>query len=545
VRTSLTDPTDIIKFCRVDLDRLDGSRLKLLYELSHSFAAHAELEELLTSIVGSCHAVFGPQANCGVLLVDDDTGRMYFPRADAYGVYPKELRDVPLSLDAGLRGAIFKSGRAELIVDAPSDPRYDAALARKLGLSIGSILAAPLVTRRGPVGLLTVAQPSGEPPYGPDDLLFLESLASFVATAIENSQMYARLKASESDLRLEIGALQRGRERRDPFPEIVGASPALRELLRLMESAAASSIAVLIEGETGTGKELVAQGIHRASARGKGPFLAVNCGAFTESLLESELFGHERGAFTGAERAKRGLLEALSGGTILLDEVGEMPPAMQVKLLRVLQEREIVPVGSTSGRPIDVRVISASNRSLEAEVAAKRFRADLYYRLAGFPIRVPPLSERREDIAPLTDHLLDAAARSHRKSIAGIAPDARAILERHAWPGNVRQLRNELERAVALAHEGDVIAASSLSETLLAQSGSEGAAPAPGAPDADEDPVWPATPPASLRDARAAFETRYIEGVLEREGGNVSRAAEALGISRVMLHKKLKALGLR
>jgi len=209
----------------------------------------------------------------------------------------------------------------------------------------------------------------------------------------------------------------------------------------------------------------------------------------------------------------------------------------------------VIPVGSTSGRRIDVRLISASNRSLEVDVASGRFRADLYYRLAGFPIRVPALRERREDIPALTDHLLRFAASSHDKQIVGIAPAARAILERFDWPGNVRQLKNELERAVALAHPGDMIGPEKLSETVLASSpdwklraaASLDAADAGGA----RRGRGVAPTAASLREARAKFETRYIGDVLEREGGNVSRAAEVLGISRVMLHKKLKSLGLR
>ena len=541
----------MIKIRSVDLERLDGSRLQLLFELSRSFTEHVELEVLLASVVTRCREVFGPRAFVAVMLVEAETGALYFPFADTNNqVLAEQMRGVRIPPGEGISGSILGSGRAELIADAPSDPRYHPEIERLTGTAVGAILGVPLNTRDGTVGVMTVAQPRGAAPYTPEDLTFLESLASFVALAIENARMYERLKASADDLRQEVGVLRRDLERRDMFPEIVGASGAVRALIRLMESAAASPIAVLIEGETGTGKELVAKGIHRVSPRGRGPFLAINCGAFTESLLESELFGHERGAFTGADRAKVGVLEALSGGTILLDEVGEMPPAMQVKLLRVLQEGEVIPVGSTTGRKIDVRVISASNRSLEAEVASGRFRADLYYRLAGFPIRVPPLAERREDIPLLTDHLLEVAAGKHQTQIVGIAPAARAILERHAWPGNIRQLKNELERAVALAHAGDMIGPENLSEAMIAQraNGQAGPGALGGASDASGTAAGPGRAVrgrASLRAARAEFETRYIAEVLEREGDNVSRAAEVLGISRVMLHKKLKALGLR
>src|SRR6185369_9493165 len=269
------------------------------------------------------------------------------------------------------------------------------------------------------------------------------------------ARLYSRVKESEERLRTQVGALRRDLARRDRFSEILGTSASMAEVFRLMESAAASPIAVLVEGETGTGKELVARGIHRASARAEGPFLAINCAALPETLLESELFGHRRGAFTGAVQDHIGLFEAAAAGTLLLDEIGEMPMTMQVKLLRVLQEGEVVPLGDTRPRKIDVRVISATNRELSTEIAAHRFREDLYYRLAAFPIRIPPLRERREDIPLLADHFLAGAAERHRKWIRGIEPAALELLTRFDWPGNVRELSNELERAAALARNDE------------------------------------------------------------------------------------------
>ncbi|MGH7786382.1 MAG: sigma-54 interaction domain-containing protein, partial [Candidatus Binatia bacterium] len=326
----------------------------------------------------------------------------------------------------------------------------------------------------------------------------------------------------------------------DRFTEIVGSAPAMNEVFRLMESAAASPISVLIEGETGTGKELVARGIHRASARADAPFLAINCAAVSETLLESEMFGHRRGAFTGATQDHRGLFEAATGGTIFLDEIGEMPLSMQAKLLRVLQEGEIIPVGDTRARKVDVRVISASNRDLNVEVERQAFRQDLFYRLAVFPIQLPPLRQRREDVPLLVDRLLKEAARHHEKEIAGVDTAILDMLQRYDWPGNIRELENVLERAVALARPGEMIGAHHLSAKVRGDDGERpGAVPALAAIDGE---VVPTTP---LRAARAAFEADYIRKMLGANGRNVSRTARALGLSRVMLQKKMKEYGLR
>jgi two-component system response regulator HupR/HoxA len=322
---------------------------------------------------------------------------------------------------------------------------------------------------------------------------------------------------------------------------VVGTGPAMEAVFRLMTKAAGSSIPVLIEGETGTGKELVARAVHAVSARGRAPFVAVNCAALPESLLESQLFGHRRGAFTGADRDRVGLFQAANDGTIFLDEVGEIPLTMQAKLLRVLQEGEVTPLGDTTPRQVDVRVISATNRCLADEVEARRFREDLFYRLSSFPITLPPLRERREDIPLLAERFVAEAAHGHRKRVAGIDPEALECLAQFEWPGNVRQLRNELQRAVVLLEDGEAVGVQHLSPRLRSPAASS---PTPGAPPA------PAEAPANgtsseLRGARAAFEARHIAAVLERQGGNVSRAAEALGLSRMQLHRKLKEYGIR
>jgi two-component system, NtrC family, response regulator HydG len=276
---------------------------------------------------------------------------------------------------------------------------------------------------------------------------------------------------------------------------------------------------VLITGESGAGKERVARFIHDESARTAGPFLAINCAAVPETLLESELFGHARGSFTGASQDRAGLFEAANGGTLLLDEIGDVPPAMQVKLLRVLQEREVRRVGENRARTINVRVLAATNRDLLADVRGARFRQDLYYRLRVVEVVVPPLRDRREDILPLARQLLTGAAkRLGRKSLA-ITPDAANLLLRYAWPGNVRELENALERALALV-QSDRIGIEDLPPEV-------GAAPSVIAPDG------------AVR-TLAEVERDYIAAALRASGGNRARAAESLGIGAATLYRKLR-----
>ncbi|MEW6269452.1 MAG: sigma 54-interacting transcriptional regulator [Thermodesulfobacteriota bacterium] len=342
-----------------------------------------------------------------------------------------------------------------------------------------------------------------------------------------------------------------------PGLDLVGSAAAMDEVFKLAERAGSSPIPVLITGETGTGKELLARGIHASSKRAAGPFVAINCAAMPEALLESELFGHRRGAFTGAINDHRGLFEAASGGTLFLDEVGEMPVAMQAKLLRALQEGAVTPLGDTRPRKTDARILSATNRDLEAEVEKGAFRADLYYRLAALTIRMPALRERREDIPLIARRLVRVSASRQAKSINGIAPDAMAVLQAYDWPGNVRELQNVIDRAIALARDGATIDARHLPPLARAASttaaagrdvhgGTEPGRPDPGS-DVTQLAVATGTRPASedLRDARAAFEAEHIARVLEQHRGNVARAARALGLSRTSLHKKIREYGIR
>jgi DNA-binding NtrC family response regulator len=314
----------------------------------------------------------------------------------------------------------------------------------------------------------------------------------------------------------------------EEFGGIVGRTAAMVEVYKTVARVASGMSTVLILGESGTGKELVARAIHQHGPRGAEPFVAVDCTALPETLLESELFGHVRGAFTGAVADRPGLFSEADGGTVFLDEIGDVSPALQAKLLRVLQELEVRPVGGTQWRSVDVRVLAATNRNLAAMVAAGRFREDLYYRLKVVTIQLPPLRERRDDIPLLVDHLARRAAAQCGKRLSGVSEGALAVLRSYDWPGNIRELAHVLERSVALAH-GEVIGVDDLPADLQA----------PTAAHADDL--------LSDRPTLDQLKRRYIHRVLQESGGNVSHAAATLGIDRRSLYRMMQryAIGLR
>jgi two-component system response regulator PilR (NtrC family) len=321
------------------------------------------------------------------------------------------------------------------------------------------------------------------------------------------------------------------------FAGIIGRSPAMLDVFRLVEMVCRTNSTVLLSGESGTGKELVARAIHNLSLRHSRPFVAVNCGAMPEALLESELFGHVRGAFTGADKDKKGLIEAAEGGTVFLDEIGEMPPTMQVKLLRVLQERKYRPVGGTEEYAADIRVIAATNRDLPKLIGEGKFREDLFYRLNVIPMKIPALRDRGEDVQLIAEHFLVKYTREMGKTVDGFSPEAIAALAAYEWPGNVRELENVVERAVALESERQV-QATTLPENL--RSG-RGATRRGGGAD-------------SLAEAGAGFnlerhlqdiERSHLERALERSGGVQTRAADVLGLSFRQFRYLAKKHGLK
>lgn len=325
------------------------------------------------------------------------------------------------------------------------------------------------------------------------------------------------LEQIEQALRVSGGTTATATEGDDWRRDFITRNPRMEDVLRQARMVAASDAGVFIRGASGTGKELLARAIHNASVRAEQPFIAVNCAAIPENLLESELFGHRKGSFTGAAYDHKGLIPAADGGTLFLDEIGDMPLALQVKLLRVLQEREVRPVGATAGQAVDIRVISATHRDVEAEMAAGRFREDLYYRLNVVSLDLPLLADRREDIVPLAVHFLKATAQRNGKQVINFSPEAMELLLSAPWPGNVRQLINVVEQVVALSASG-VVPASLVQQALRHES----------------------QPLASLEEARKGFERDYLVRILRMTGGNVTQAARFAQRNRTEFYKLLE-----
>jgi two-component system NtrC family response regulator len=335
-----------------------------------------------------------------------------------------------------------------------------------------------------------------------------------VRVVLKRARHLAQLERENETLRRRLA---------DPgFEDILGESAPMQKVFAVIRKVATTDASVLIVGESGTGKELVANAIHRGGDRRQGPFIVINCGAIPETLLESELFGHEKGSFTQADARRKGKFEYADGGTLFLDEIGELPQSLQVKLLRFLQDHHIERVGGREMIPLNVRVVAATNRDLKREVADKRFRDDLYYRLGVVTIAMPPLRDRGNDVMLLARTFLLRFAGQYHKDVRGFAPDATAAIRTSSWPGNVRELEHRVKRGVIMA-DGNLVTAQDL----------------------ELEPQIDASPARSLRDVRDEAERRHVQAVLHRCGGNVSQAAAELAVSRPTLHELIRKYALR
>ncbi len=435
-----------------------------------------------------------------------------------------ELAEIRLRVGEGIAGWVAAHGEPVVIPGASRDPRFAGRIDLATGYRTRTLIAVPVDDAQGHrLGVLQVLnRPEG--PFEPADCETLVALAREVARLLESTSLRSQLRPGQRQA-LDFR-----------FNGIVGVSPVMREVFERTARAARTEATVLVQGESGSGKELIARAVHFNSPRRDGPFVKVDCAALPEGLVENELFGHERGAFTGADRTAEGKVQAADGGTLFLDEVGELPLSMQGKLLRLLQERTFLRVGGVQARSVDVRFVCATHRDLEADVAAGRFRQDLFYRLRVVPIRMPPLRERGAvDLDRLVDHLMFDLTRRHRRPEVHLAPDARAALHAHPWPGNVRELENCLEAAVVLSPEA-AISVSTLGfgapSVAIGLGEMSGASVRSGEMPSDEFRLGGLP-------TLAEVERAYIAHVLASCDGNRSRAAARLGIGRNTLLRKL------
>ena len=425
-----------------------GERAELILNVNNSIACNLDLQEVLRSIAASVRRAL----RCDVAgVATPDSGRvnlqsyaMDFP--ESWG-FLKEGHSVPI--DGSALGNVFKSGRFRLLsaADVPVDPSTAKGLAE--GIQFACIY--PLINCRRTVGVLTVGRRTGKQ-FDQDEVRLVEQVANQVAMALDNAMAYRQISELKDKLAQEKLYLEDEIRGELNFKEIVGQSALLRNGLKQVETVAPTDSNVLIYGETGSGKELIARAIHDLSSRRANTFVKLNCAAIPTGLLESELFGHEKGAFTGAVAQRIGRFELANRGTLFLDEIGEIPLELQPKLLRVLQEREFERLGSSRTLRSEARVIAATNRDLAAMVEQGTFRADLFYRLNVFPVYVPPLRERREDIPLLVRHFVQQFARRMNKNVETIASETMNALTRYQWPGNIRELQNLIERAMILSN---------------------------------------------------------------------------------------------
>jgi len=498
--------------------------LTLLYDASASIHAIRNLDEMLKSILSKIKTVFRIEG-ASIALHDAARKEFYFIRTlekekNSDSVRMQRMR---FSDHLGVAGWVLREKRPVVIQDASKDDRFFKGIDLQESFVTKSMICLPLRTRKGLIGVIyALNKLEGE--FTARETRLLEILSGIIAISIENARLYGKLKDHASSLEQENLRLKSQVQDRFNLQGIIGSSPAMRQVFALMDKVIDTTTSVLIQGETGTGKELVARAIHYNGCLKEKPFVAENCGALSENLLESELFGHIKGAFTGAITDKKGLFELAHGGTIFLDEIGEMPVAMQVKLLRVLQEGQVRRVGGTRYINVDVRLIASTNRSLEDEVKKGTFREDIFYRVNVFPITLPPLRERREDIPLLSAHFLKKLTKKQKRPSARLTPRALNLLSQYDWPGNVRELQNEIERALTLAERDKEIREEFLSAKINASLSPKISIPATDC---------------TLQEVTQRIEQQMVIEALEKTEGNRSQAARILGLTRQGLLNKI------
>lgn len=496
-------------------------RFPVLLETMQRLMGLNEPEELLQVILESLLRLFSADA-CSIALIDETGKHLRF----AFTLGGAKVEEVRLPLGQGIIGWVAESGQGVVCNDVSQDLRFFGTVDRKTGFRTKTVLCAPLRHDDQLIGAIEVLNTTAQSGFDHEDLELLTIFGELATSAIQRMRTFAIVRNTKMAFQEVV---------QDRYRLVSGPSEAMQEVLRLARDVAATQTTVLLLGESGTGKEVVARAIHQWSPRAEHPFVAVNCVALTPELLESELFGHEKGAFTGAIAQKKGKFELADGGAIFLDEIGDLAPNLQAKLLRVLQDKEFQRVGGVTDIRVDVRILAAANRDLRQAMHNGTFREDLYYRLNVVPISLPPLRDRKEDIPVLVDHFTERYCYELKRARIGMDQEAIGLLNAYLWPGNVRELQNVIERAVVLSR-GPVLTVTDLPPEIRDQTNSSG-----------ERNVRAQTVDAALplAEAMEVFKRARIRQVLESVAGNQTKAAQLLGLPRPNLSRLMKRLGLR
>lgn len=490
-----------------------------LLEISQRVNSSLDLEVVLAQTLEMVGVIVEAEAS-SIWMVDEQKSELYC--ATATGDKAEAILHYRMPWDEGIVGWTVQNDHFYITNEASDDEHHATDIAERVGYECSTLLCVPMHSRGRVVGCIEVINKHAKAFFADKDLLQISIFANLVGLAIENANAFLQVQQENVHLRRELG------DRRVEPGQVIATAPEMQQVMEMIERVAPTDSTILVRGESGTGKEVVAQSLHSQSHRASGPFVAINCGGIPESLLESELFGHEKGAYTGATSRRIGRFELACGGTLFLDEIGDMPPPLQVKLLRVLQSRTYERLGGNTVLEADVRIIAATNQDLEELVRTGGFREDLYYRLNVIALFLPPLRDRADDILPLAEFFLrETGARIHRPAKA-FHPEAEALLLTHSWPGNIRELENAVEHAVVLARTPEIQVTdlpfnvqsdrATIRETIDV--------------------------PASLDEAQRQFRQGHVRDALNRSGGNRTRAAEALGIQRTYLSRLIKELGI-
>ncbi|ABS26295.1 sigma-54-dependent Fis family transcriptional regulator [Anaeromyxobacter sp. Fw109-5] len=478
--------------------------LETLVRFSERLLGANDLARLLDELIDALLEV--THADKGFLILLED-GEMNVRAARNVG--RETIEGAVARVSDSIIQRVIDTRRPIVVADALHDREWSGSTS-VVNLKLCSVMCAPLMQKGEVCGVIYLGNDSVVSLFDDRSLEALTVFAAQASLLVQNAMLLDSLRRENVALKEAVSSKHYG--------ELIGSGASMREVYRRIEKVAGTDISVLVSGETGTGKEVVAREIHRRSTRASGPFVAVNCGAIPEALLESELFGHVRGAFTGAVATRPGKFQAAHGGTLFLDEVGEMPAALQVKLLRALQERSVTKIGDTRPEPVDLRILAATNKVLEDEIRKGTFREDLYYRLNVVSIVLPPLRERGEDLLVLAKYFLQKYAKDFGAKVRGFTPSAVVAIRKYAWPGNIRELENRVKKAVVLADRALVSAEDlDLHPEIL-------------------EPILP------LIQAKEEFQKRYINEVLERNQGNRTKTAKDLGVDPRTIFRHLEKL---